>query len=137
KVCTASDKIKYSDLLELLTPVAKTYGAEMGIVAVNNGLQVFGGYGYTEDFVMEQLLRDVRIMSIYEGTTGIQSQALLGRQIPANNRRSFDFWKDEVLKAVQDARQGDQLEFYGDWLLNEIGELEHTTTHLLDIRNSG
>lgn len=137
KVCTASDKVKYSDLLELLTPVAKTYGAEMGIAAVNNGLQVFGGYGYTEDFVMEQMLRDVRIMSIYEGTTGIQSQALLGRQIPANNGRSFDFWKEEVLKAVQDTRQSDELSVYGDWLFDEINKLEYTINDLLNVRASG
>ena len=43
----------------------------MGQLAVNNGLQVLGGYGYTEDFMLEQLYRDIRIMSLYEGTTGI------------------------------------------------------------------
>ena len=51
KISADDDKQRYSDLLELLTPVAKTYGAEMGIVSVNNGLQVLGGYGYTEDFM--------------------------------------------------------------------------------------
>ena len=55
KICLDAERQRYSDLLELLTPVAKTYGAEMGMVSVNNGLQVLGGYGYTEDFMLEQL----------------------------------------------------------------------------------
>ena len=69
-------------LLELLTPIVKTYPAEMGTTSISNGLQVLGGYGYTTDFVLQQYYRDVRITSIYEGTTGIQSIDLLGRKIP-------------------------------------------------------
>ncbi len=68
-------------LLELLTPVAKTYPAEMGQIGISNGLQVLGGYGYTMDFTLQQYYRDVRIAAIYEGTTGIQSLDLLGRKI--------------------------------------------------------
>ena len=112
KISTGDDKQRYNDLLELLTPVAKTYGAEMGIVSVNNGLQVLGGYGYTEDFMLEQLARDVRIMSLYEGTTGIQSQALLGRQIPMNNGRSLQYWKDEVMKDIDAAKHVNNLQQY-------------------------
>ncbi len=137
KVCIASERVKYSDLLELLTPVAKTYGAEMGMVSVSNGLQVLGGYGYTEDFTLEQLLRDVRIMSIYEGTTGIQAQALLGRQIPANNNRSFGLWIEEVSKVIQRASESEELRPYGSWLAAEIRELQRTTQHLLDIHSKG
>jgi alkylation response protein AidB-like acyl-CoA dehydrogenase len=137
KVCAPADQQKYSDLLELLTPVAKTYGAEMGMVSVNNGLQVLGGYGYTEDFILEQLARDVRIMSIYEGTTGIQARTLLGRQLTANNKRSFDLWVAEVAKSIQIARQSGDLTVYGDWLLKEIKELDLTTEHLLNVNKRG
>jgi alkylation response protein AidB-like acyl-CoA dehydrogenase len=137
KICESSERQRYSDLLELLTPVAKTYGAEMGTVSVNNGLQVLGGYGYTEDFVLEQLARDIRIMSIYEGTTGIQSQALLGREVPANNKRSFNLLIAEVTDTIKFAQQYDGLTSYGNWLSNEISELEITTEHLLNIRKKG
>ncbi len=137
KVCTAQEKVMYSDLLELLTPVAKTYGAEMGMVSVSNGIQVLGGYGYTEDFPLEQLLRDVRIMSIYEGTTGIQSQALLGRQIPANNNRSFGVWIEEVSKVARRAAESQELSLYGNWLSAEIREMKQTTQHLLDVNKNG
>ena len=76
-------------------------------------------------------------MSIYEGTTGIQSQALLGRELPANNKRSFNLWMAEVSNVILAARQSDGLTYYGDWLLKEIRELELTTEHLLNIKNKG
>ena len=133
KISDEENKQRYNDLLELLTPVAKTYGAEMGIVSVNNGLQVLGGYGYTEDFILEQLARDVRIMSLYEGTTGIQSQALLGRQIIINNGRALQYWKEEVNTVIEDAQHDSNLKCYADWLRHEADELDITTTHLLNI----
>jgi butyryl-CoA dehydrogenase len=96
------DKKSYYDtLLELLTPVAKTFGAEMGILSVTQGLQVLGGYGYTEDFPLEQLARDVRICSIYEGTTGIQSLALLGREVFRNDKIALKFWHSEVDETLE------------------------------------
>ncbi|MEP7143107.1 MAG: acyl-CoA dehydrogenase [Ferruginibacter sp.] len=137
KISGGNDKQRYNDLLELLTPVAKTYGAEMGIVSVNNGLQVLGGYGYTDDFILEQLARDVRIMSLYEGTTGIQSLALLGRQVPMNNVRALQYFKDEVNKVIEQARQFNNLQSYSGWLLHELLELDITTTHLLNIAVKG
>ncbi|HRI21325.1 MAG TPA: acyl-CoA dehydrogenase C-terminal domain-containing protein, partial [Panacibacter sp.] len=133
----AEEKQYYNDLLELLTPVAKTYGAEMGIISVNNGMQVLGGYGYTEDFPLEQMARDVRIMSLYEGTTGIQSLALLGRQVPANNGRALQYWKEEVSKVIKEARHFNNLQCYADWLSHEVAELDITTAHLLTIAAKG
>jgi alkylation response protein AidB-like acyl-CoA dehydrogenase len=132
QVATPAEKERYNLLLELLTPVAKTYGAEMGIVSVNNGLQVLGGYGYTEDFVLEQLARDIRIMSLYEGTTGIQSIALLGRQILGNNAQSLQIWKEELMADIEQAQHFANLQCYADWLLHKIDELFKVTTHLTE-----
>lgn len=111
---TDAEKARYRALLELLTPVAKTYGAEMGIVSVNLGMQVLGGYGYTEDFTLEQLARDVRISSIYEGTTGIQSLALLGREVVRNDGIALQYWREELtvdLKAAENSRVAADLAF--------------------------
>jgi butyryl-CoA dehydrogenase len=66
-------------MLEILTPIVKAYPSEYGIISVSNAVQVLGGYGFTMDFDVQQYYRDIRIMSIYEGTTGIQSMDLLGR----------------------------------------------------------
>jgi alkylation response protein AidB-like acyl-CoA dehydrogenase len=124
-------EIRYNALLELLTPVAKTYGAEGGIISVNNGLQVLGGYGYTEDFELEQMARDVRIMSLYEGTTGIQAQALLGRQIPLNNGQSIKYWLEEVQIDIDLAEKYSVLKPYSDTLTTEIENWQKVTNHLL------
>jgi alkylation response protein AidB-like acyl-CoA dehydrogenase len=132
QIATTAEKQRCTDLLELLTPVAKTYGAEMGVVAVNNGIQVLGGYGYTEDFILEQLARDVRIMSLYEGTTGIQSIALLGRQVLANKGQSLQYWKEEVMKAIEAAQHFANLQCYADWLLHKVEAIFKVSMHLID-----
>lgn len=131
KYATPSVSKRYNALLELLTPVAKTYGAEGGIVSVNNGLQVLGGYGYTEDFELEQMARDVRIMSLYEGTTGIQAQALLGRQIPLNSGQSVSYWLEEVLSDIAIAEEYDALKPYTNILKTEITHWQNLTQALL------
>lgn len=130
-ITEGEERQRCNDLLELLTPVAKTYGAEMGIQAVQQGMQVLGGYGYTEDFILEQLARDVRIMTLYEGTTGIQSQALLGRQIPMNQGRALKYWKEEIIKDIDIAQSIVSIKPYADILMNAVSKLEVTTQHIL------
>ena len=132
-----SVKQHYNDLLELLTPVAKTFGAEMGMVATNQGVQVLGGYGYTEDFELEQLARDVRIMSLYEGTTGIQAQAVLGRQIPRQGGKAIDLWINEVKKDIEASYAFDSLKSYATLLENNVNDWKTTTQHLLSVAAKG
>lgn len=134
------DKNSYYDtLLELLTPVAKTFGAEMGIVSVNQGLQVLGGYGYTEDFPLEQLARDVRICSIYEGTTGIQSLALLGREVFRNDKIALKYWLSEVEATLEKVRkQPDLMPFLDDFeqKLNIFAKVNEHLEKISKERNS-
>ena len=68
-------------LLALLTPVAKSWTSEFGLIANDLAIQVHGGYGYTRDFDVEQLWRDNRLNPIHEGTTGVQALDLLGRKL--------------------------------------------------------
>ena len=86
-----NERDRYHLLLELLTPLVKTYPSEMGAVAVSNGLQILGGYGFTIDFILQQYHRDIRIFTLYEGTTGIQSLDLLGRKIPMQRGKAVEF----------------------------------------------
>lgn len=67
------------DLVEILTPIAKCYCTEAGIKAASLGIQVLGGYGYLQEYRLEQTYRDARITSIYEGTNGIHARALATR----------------------------------------------------------
>ena len=75
------------DLASLLTPVVKAFQTDLGFEMTNHALQVCGGYGYTQDYGMEQLVRDARITPIYEGTNGIQALDLVGRKLPAHTGR--------------------------------------------------
>jgi butyryl-CoA dehydrogenase len=127
----------YQLMLDLMTTVAKTYPAEMGIKAVNEGLQVFGGYGYTEDFPLEQMARDVRIMSIYEGTTGIHSLNLLGRGITANGGKAPQLLFGEIMKTIEESKTHEDLKPYAEKLEKELGRLQKVTMHLLGIATKG
>ena len=72
------------DMASLLTPIVKAFQTDLGFEATNLGVQVCGGYGYTTEYGMEQLVRDCRITQIYEGTNGIQALDLVGRKMPAH-----------------------------------------------------
>jgi butyryl-CoA dehydrogenase len=136
--CVAGEeKENYELLLNLMTPVAKTYPAEKGIESVNQGLQVLGGYGYTEDFPLEQMARDMRIFSIYEGTTGIHGLTLLGREIPSNNGKALKILSKMIMDDVEKAKEITGLEKYAHRLQSEIENLGKVTMHKLGIAASG
>lgn len=77
----ASTRQQADDLVQLLTPVVKAFLTDEGFNCANDGLQVMGGSGYTQDWGIEQLVRDARITMIYEGTNGIQALDLVGRKL--------------------------------------------------------
>lgn len=72
---------KIDDRMGFLTPILKGFLTEIGVDAANMGMQVYGGHGYIKSNKQEQVLRDVRIGAIWEGTTGIQALDLLGRKV--------------------------------------------------------
>jgi alkylation response protein AidB-like acyl-CoA dehydrogenase len=130
-------KKHYNSLLEMLTPVAKTIGAEGAFKSINNGLQVFGGYGFTVDFPLEQMVRDSRIFSIYEGTSAIQGQAILGRQIPLNNGEIFKTWLNVVYEDIKPYETDDKIGYYVKVLKDEIQKLIALNNKLLSIASTG
>ena len=71
----------YQNFVELLTPVCKAYGSDVGFRLCEIAVQVFGGYGYCQEYPVEQYLRDEKIASLYEGTNGIQALDLLSRKL--------------------------------------------------------
>lgn len=111
-----AEREKYRQLLEIITPVAKTYPSEMGIISVNNGVQVLGGYGFCSDYILQQYLRDIRISAIYEGTTGIQSQDLLGRKITMQNGLALRLLMEEIGTSIEACRVHSSLSPYAEKL---------------------
>lgn len=78
---TEEERKAADELLGFLTPIAKAFLTEAGLESANHGVQVYGGHGFIREWGMEQNLRDARISTLYEGTTGIQSLDLLGRKV--------------------------------------------------------
>jgi hypothetical protein len=81
--CAESDeeREKYQDFVDILIPICKAYGSDMGFKVCETAIQVHGGYGYCQEYPVEQHLRDCKIASIYEGTNGIQALDLVGRKL--------------------------------------------------------
>ncbi|MBL0711224.1 MAG: acyl-CoA dehydrogenase C-terminal domain-containing protein [Colwellia sp.] len=90
------------DKLGFITPILKAFLTELGLEAANHGMQVFGGHGYIKEWGMEQIARDARISTLYEGTTGIQALDLLGRKILLTHGRSLKIFTKEVLVFCKD-----------------------------------
>lgn len=78
-----NERAKHQGIVDLLTPVVKGWSTEQGIEIASLGVQVHGGMGYVEETGAAQHLRDARITTIYEGTTGIQALDLIGRKVAA------------------------------------------------------
>jgi alkylation response protein AidB-like acyl-CoA dehydrogenase len=124
-------------LLDLLTPVAKSYPSEMGVLSVSQGLQVLGGYGYCDEYPMEQHLRDSRIHPIHEGTTGIQAQDLLGRKVVMKNGQAMFLYLAEVRSAIQSASEQHSLKPYAERLSAAVETLQEVTTSLVQVALTG
>jgi butyryl-CoA dehydrogenase len=130
---TAADgeeKERAALLLDLLIPVAKSYPAETSVRSTSQAIQCFGGYGYCEDFPVEQHFRDTRIHTLHEGTTGIQGMDILGRKVRMKEGRAFTLYLEEVRKTIAAATAFDALEPYADRLSAAIVELETITADL-------
>ncbi|MEY9331108.1 alkylation response protein AidB-like acyl-CoA dehydrogenase [Pseudomonas protegens] len=83
-------------LVALLTPVAKAFLTDLGLETTVHGQQIFGGHGYIREWGQEQLVRDVRITQIYEGTNGIQALDLVGRKIVGSGGAFYKLFADEI-----------------------------------------
>ncbi|MDG1021705.1 MAG: acyl-CoA dehydrogenase [Emcibacteraceae bacterium] len=87
---------KYRGLADLLTPLSKAYGSDLGIENSSLAMQIFGGMGYIEETGIAQVYRDARINAIYEGTNGIQAMDLVGRKLSIDNGKHWRALHDEI-----------------------------------------
>ena len=92
-------------LLDLLTPVAKTFPAEKGFEANALAVQILGGYGYTSEYLPEAYMRDQKLNTLHEGTNGIQSMDLLGRKVMSKGGASLRALAEEIGASVVRARE--------------------------------
>jgi len=104
------DREKYSDLIEVLTPIVKGYVTDKSLEVCSHGVQVFGGYGYIKELPVEQLMRDSRIFMIYEGTNGIQAMDLLGRKLSMKKGKAFGYFLEMMAETVKVAKEVEGVE---------------------------
>ena len=90
------ERVHYQHLVDFVTPIIKAYCSEMGFKVCETAIQCLGGYGYCKDYPLEQYLRDSKILSLYEGTNGIQSMDLMGRKMRISEGAPFIAFNTEV-----------------------------------------
>ena len=124
-------KKKGEDLVALLTPVAKAFFTDVGFESCVHGQQVLGGHGYIREWGQEQLVRDVRIAQIYEGTNGIQALDLMGRKTVANGGAFFKVFADEIDGFIADNGAAHMGEFIQP-LQAALENLKQLTAQVID-----
>jgi butyryl-CoA dehydrogenase len=108
----------------------------MGLLAVSAGLQILGGYGYCDEFPLEQFYRDARIHPIHEGTTGIQGITLLGRNVTMKNGAAFKLFHAEVQETLMKAEEIAELNPFARELKAAMDSLTQVTLHLIGLAQS-
>jgi butyryl-CoA dehydrogenase len=117
-------------LLDLLTPIAKTFPSEKGFEANALAVQIHGGYGYTSEYLPEAWLRDQKLNTIHEGTSGIQSLDLLGRKAVAEGGAALMALGQEVSATLERARAAGVDEAWCAALESAVQEVGALTMHL-------
>lgn len=97
------------DLMSLITPIAKAFLTEMGSEAAKHGVQIYGGHGFISEWGMEQIVRDTRISTLYEGTTEIQSLDLIGRKVIQSRGELLQKFTKIIHKFCEENRENKQL----------------------------
>jgi hypothetical protein len=129
---TADDgeRAELTRLLDILTPIAKSWPSQWCLAANDLAIQVHGGYGYTRDYKVEQFYRDNRLNPIHEGTHGIQGLDLLGRKVVAENGAAFKLLASRVAETVGKARAHENLAESADALGQRFQRLSEVTRTL-------
>jgi alkylation response protein AidB-like acyl-CoA dehydrogenase len=126
----AATRKRAEDLVALLTPVAKAFLTDLGLETTVHGQQIFGGHGYIREWGQEQLVRDVRITQIYEGTNGIQALDLMGRKVVGSGGAFYQLFSDEMRAFIASA-DGTLAEFSKP-LAAAVDNLDDLTNWVLD-----
>jgi len=118
------------NLAALMTPLAKAFFTDMGFDSAVAGQQVFGGHGFIREWGQEQLVRDVRIAQIYEGTNGVQAMDLLVRKVAGSKGQLMQIFLREVKEYIANTCSSNMEEFI-EPLTQAVIELSDLTEYLL------
>jgi butyryl-CoA dehydrogenase len=125
-----ADRDRANLLLDVLTPIAKSWPAQWCLEANNLAIQVHGGYGYTKEFDVEQGYRDNRLNAIHEGTHGIHGLDLLGRKVVMQHGGGLTLLAERINQTVDKALESDSTAAYGKDLREAVKRLVDVTATL-------
>ena len=131
----AGERARLTLLLDILTPIAKSWSSQWCLAANDLAIQVHGGYGYTREYKVEQFYRDNRLNPIHEGTHGIQGLDLLGRKVLMEDGAAFKLFAGKVAETVGKASAHEQLAGYATDLEDRFLRLAETTRILWSTRS--
>ena len=127
-----SERARAEERIALITPVVKAWMTEVSLELTSLGVQVHGGMGFVEETGAAQHMRDARILTIYEGTTGIQALDLVGRKILGDSGKALkDLLQDIRVFCKELASEGDGLADIRDVLSAAVDDLQQSVTWLL------
>jgi len=129
-------KQHFANLLEFMTPIIKAYCSDMGFRVCETAIQCLGGYGFCKEYPLEQYLRDAKIMSLYEGTNGIQSMDLMGRKMRLNNGAPFEAFRNEIKTFCRENQDHPQLGKHVAALSEVLEKLTAVAAHMRDQMSS-
>jgi butyryl-CoA dehydrogenase len=117
-------------LVDLLTPVVKSWPAKYGCASNDPAIQIPGGSGYIREYLPEQLYRDQRLNPIQEGAEGIHGLDLLGRKVSMQSGAAYRLFRAKVDATVAEARNNERLASLADRFSEPLNRLDNVTTHL-------
>jgi alkylation response protein AidB-like acyl-CoA dehydrogenase len=127
-----TDRQRYNAIAQLLTPIAKAFVTDMGLDICVLGQQVFGGHGFIREWGQEQLVRDVRISQIYEGTNGIQALDLIGRKVIGDKGLTANALFDEIQSFIDGITTDDKAREFAERLQEALALTSSLTAELID-----
>ncbi len=132
KHADAAVRQKADDMVGLMTPIVKAASTDFGSEIANACLQVFGGHGYIREHGMEQMVRDVRITQIYEGTNAIQAMDLVGRKLGLDSGRLYNGWLSEVEATLKRVDGRNDMAEFSEPLKEAVARLKACTLWLFE-----
>ncbi len=124
------EKAEHLNMMELLTPVLKAYNGAKGFDVCIKAIQVYGGAGYTKDYPVEQLARDCKIASIYEGTDGIQAMDLIARKIGMKEGAVFLKFIEKINNTIAQANEHEALKHLAKAMETLVKDFSDVTLHM-------
>ncbi len=131
-IADEEEKRRLSGRVDLLTPILKSMCTDVGYEMATLAVQVYGGYGYVQEYPVEQLVRDSKIFSIYEGTNGIQAMDLLGRKMRIGSGALFIEWMQESESFLRDAAKAGFID-QSARISKAVQSLAATAMHLANV----